>query len=354
MQLQCCDDYQQKIGESRQVPLDTAAPFVWTPALDDFWCACGQSDPPKLPVNRERSPDTSSDVSLPPLGNNIQPPPFKVLSAAINLAQTTFQVDSHSPQAFPKTQYMHSCMWGNCSSSFSNLSELRDHVVLVHLESSPSQPATNSSSNHNITAWDSSQCPLDTPCLWSNCDNSYQPQPILVSPQSLYKHLMSDHLGVWSPVDNSSHSSTPAEPVKQDTLDKISPISHHSSNFESDISHHGSSSSENTPKVPGIPESSQDRNAVTHRCRWKDCSFYFSTCDELTSHTTSDHIGSGKAHYECFWEGCPRNGDQGFQSKQKICRHVQVVASFALWFLRHKLTFYEVSYRTSTISMFNL
>ncbi|KAF8817535.1 hypothetical protein BYT27DRAFT_6816240 [Phlegmacium glaucopus] len=308
--LQCCDEYQQKIGGSRQVPLDTP-PFVWTPALDDFWCACGQSDPPKPPVNPERPADTSSDVlSSPPPVNDIQPPLFKVLPAAIDLSQPTFQVESYSPQNFPKTQYMHSCMWGNCNSSFSSLSELRDHVVLVHLESSPSQPATNSSPNYNITTQDNSQWSLDTPCPWNNCDNSYQPQSIFASPQSLYKHLMSDHLGAWSPVDNSSHFSTPTEPAKQDT-------------FESVISHDGSSSSKNTPKVLGNSESSQDCNAPTHRCCWKDCSFYFSTCDELTSHIASDHVGSGKAHYECFWEGCPRNGDQGFQSKQKICRHVQ-------------------------------
>jgi hypothetical protein len=216
---------------------------------------------------------------------------------------------------------MHGCMWGNCTSSFSSLSELRDHVVLVHLESSPSD---ESPSNHNIvTAQDSSQWSLDTPCLWSKCDNSYQPHSMFTSPQSLYKHLMSDHLGVWSSSVNNDNSqlSTLTEPATQNTFDEVSPISHRSSTFEPVISQDDSSSSNSTTTIFSSPE---DCNSTTHRCRWKDCSFYFNTCTDLTKHITSDHIGGGKAHYECFWESCPRNGDQSFQSKQKICRHVQV------------------------------
>lgn len=227
-------------------------------------------------------------------------------------------MDPYSPQGFPKSQYMHGCMWGNCTSSFSSLSELRDHVVLVHLESS----SADSPSNHNITVQDSPQCwPLDTPCLWSKCDGSYQPQSMFTSPQSLYKHLMSDHLGVWSSANNNSQLPTPTEPASQNTFDEISPTSCHGSIFESVISQDDSSSSNSAAKFLANPE---DCNSATHRCRWKDCSFYFSTCNDLTMHITSDHIGGGKAHYDCFWEGCPRNGGQGFQSKQKICRHVQV------------------------------
>ena len=219
---------------------------------------------------------------------------------------------------------MHSCMWGNCTSSFSNLPELRDHVILVHLESAP--PA-DSPPNHNITAQYSSQWSSDTSCLWSKCDNSYQPHSIFTSPQSLYKHLMSDHLGVWSPDDNNSQF--PTEPVMQDTFEEMSPISHHESTFESVISQDDKSSSNSTTKILESPE---DSNAATHRCRWTGCSFCFSTCDGLTTHITSDHVGGGKAHYDCFWEGCPRNGGQGFQSKQKICRHVQVMTFYALRF----------------------
>lgn len=242
-------------------------------------------------------------------------------------------------------------MWGNCTSSFSSLSELRDHVVLVHLESSPSN---DKPLNHNITAQDSSQWPLDMPCLWSKCDNSYQPHSMFTSPQSLYKHLMSDHLGVWSSISNSnSQLPAPTEPASQNTFDGMSPISHQGSTFESVISQDDSPSS-STTTVLASPE---DCNSATHQCRWKDCSFHFSTCNDLTMHITSDHIGGGKAHYECFWEGCSRNGGQGFQSKQKICRHVQVNL-LLLWsptfFGISWILYVKVSYRTSTISMFNL
>jgi hypothetical protein len=62
----------------------------------------------------------------------------------------------------------------------------------------------------------------------------------------------------------------------------------------------------------------------THPCRWKDCGLTFHSCDDLTAHISGDHIGGGKAHYNCFWDDCSRNGTQGFQSKQKISRHIQV------------------------------
>lgn len=339
LQLECCDDYHQKIGESRQVPLD-APPFVWAPVLDDFWCACGHSGAPKPPVNQERPADAPSDVSLSPMGHDIQSPLFQ--TADIDLSQTTFQVDPYSP----KPQYMHGCMWGNCNSSFSSLSELRDHVVLIHLESSPSE---ESPPNHHITAQDSPQWPLDTPCLWSKCDNSHQPHSI-TSPQSLYKHLMSDHLGVWLSGNNNNLNSQLPTQTERNTFHEMSPISHHGSTFESLISQDDSSSSSSTTTIFASPE---DCNSATHRCRWKDCSFYFSTCNDLTMHITSDHIGGGKAHYECFWEGCPRNGGQGFQSKQKICRHVQVKL---LLFMFYSFADFcvIVSYRASTIPMFNL
>ena len=304
LQLHCYDDYQQKVGESR---LDTP-PFVWNPALDDFWCACGQSNAPKSPVSQRRSADTPPDISLSPLGQ-------------IDVAQTAFQVDPYSPPGFLKTQYVHGCMWGNCTSSFLSLSELRDHVVLVHLGFSP---AADSTPNHNMTPQYSSQRSLDTHCLWSECDNPYQSHSHFTSPQSLYKHLMSDHLGVWSPVqDDSSQLPTPTEPATKDTFNEMS---HHGSTSEADISQNDSSYSNSKPKILASPE---DCSAATHRCCWTGCSFYFRTCDELTMHITSDHIGGGKAHYDCFWEGCSRNGGQGFQSKQKICRHVQVIASYA-------------------------
>jgi uncharacterized Zn-finger protein len=75
------------------------------------------------------------------------------------------------------------------------------------------------------------------------------------------------------------------------------------------------------------PIASQTTND-THQCHWQNCAEMFPNLDDLTTHISSHHVGSGKAQYECFWEGCTRNGENGFSSKQKICRHIQVILSY--------------------------
>ncbi|GAW08152.1 zinc finger protein 169 [Lentinula edodes] len=61
----------------------------------------------------------------------------------------------------------------------------------------------------------------------------------------------------------------------------------------------------------------------SHMCRWNGCGLTFDSCDDLTTHLTQAHVGSGKPHYDCYWGECVRNGQSGFTSKQKICRHLQ-------------------------------
>ena len=47
------------------------------------------------------------------------------------------------------------------------------------------------------------------------------------------------------------------------------------------------------------------------------------------THLSLDHVGSGKAVYECQWEGCERacdadgEGGRGFAQRQKVMRHLQ-------------------------------
>ncbi|EIW79243.1 hypothetical protein CONPUDRAFT_127181 [Coniophora puteana RWD-64-598 SS2] len=71
-----------------------------------------------------------------------------------------------------------------------------------------------------------------------------------------------------------------------------------------------------------------------HQFRTWACYKTFPTSAALTQHIAEAHVGSGKARYECFWQGCNRNsglGDgtggsgenEGFGSKQKIMRHIQ-------------------------------
>ncbi|THH02675.1 hypothetical protein EW026_g186 [Hermanssonia centrifuga] len=79
-----------------------------------------------------------------------------------------------------------------------------------------------------------------------------------------------------------------------------------------------------TLSCPPTPAPEHDCSAPqAHVCGWTGCGQGFPSCDDLTAHINAVHVGSGKAHYDCRWEGCTRHGDNGFASKQKICRHLQ-------------------------------
>ena len=77
--------------------------------------------------------------------------------------------------------------------------------------------------------------------------------------------------------------------------------------------------------------SSTSTTGVAHHgiffCHWTGCAeagVDFGSSDHLTAHITAQHVGSGKKTYDCFWDGCDRNGEKSFPSKQKILRHLQV------------------------------
>ncbi|KIK09005.1 hypothetical protein K443DRAFT_83877 [Laccaria amethystina LaAM-08-1] len=192
------------------------------------------------------------------------------------------------PQPVYSSPSMIPCMWGECKASFASLSELVGHVNLEHLR----QPLFLS----NTPETD----PL--PCLWQNCDLSWSPECIASSSTAsefdslraaLETHLLQDHLGLKDhPLGRQQAIASQATPSPTETPPIISSTSH-------------------------ICASS------THICRWQSCGKSFESCDALTAHITTTHVGSGKTQYECFWEGCQRHGEHGFSSKQKICRHVQ-------------------------------
>jgi len=71
-------------------------------------------------------------------------------------------------------------------------------------------------------------------------------------------------------------------------------------------------------------DSEHDCATADHPCKWLDCQERFASCEELMTHITAEHVGGGKNQYGCYWEGCGRNEENGFKSKQKICRHLQV------------------------------
>lgn len=199
----------------------------------------------------------------------------------------------------PPTQPVYSspsmipCMWGECKASFASLSELVGHVDLQHLR----QPTFLS----NTLETD----PL--PCLWQNCDLSWSPECIASSSTAsefnglraaLETHLLQDHLGLKDHPLGRQAIASQAAPSPTEIPPIISSTSHFCA-------------------------------SSTHFCRWQSCGKSFESCDALTAHITTTHVGGGKTQYECFWEGCQRHGEHGFSSKQKICRHVQVSRSFS-------------------------
>ncbi|KAG6916127.1 hypothetical protein DXG01_008358 [Tephrocybe rancida] len=186
------------------------------------------------------------------------------------------------------------CMWGNCNSRFTSLAELVGHVNLDHL-----RLPINPTQDTNIV-----NAPQDVSrmaCQWRDCNISTT-ESIPTSSTGdeanevlnfLTNHLLYDHLGIVN------HPQPPAT---------------------------GAEAPDAGLEVPGeaedpmSPASSAD---PTHKCHWNSCGQTFSSNEILTQHINAVHVGAGKAQYECFWEGCNRNGSNGFSSKQKICRHLQ-------------------------------
>jgi len=210
---------------------------------------------------------------------------------------------------------MVTCMWGNCNASFSSLPDLVGHVNLQHLRIPlPAPPLSTHSSG--IQQHDPNPSMEALSCLWGDC-NLYPSPDSIPGPSSGYQfdtalsilasHLFQDHLGLPDniPISNVLAIQLPAPFDTAPSIGIPTPPD-------------SASTSSSESSGPVFHECSG-----THVCNWQSCSQTFMSCDELTAHITSVHVGAGKAHYECFWGGCKRYGDHGFSSKQKICRHIQ-------------------------------
>lgn len=187
----------------------------------------------------------------------------------------------------------HRCLWNGCSCTFPTSEELVAHVNSAHLwwATQPSLDATLKASG-------------TTGCMWDHC-NAYPTANSIPSTSSggpgyqplaniLTEHLVHDHLGL------------PQNPTTGAT------ISAQQTDFDVDLV----SNAVTTPEQ-------EMTCTLSHLCHWNGCHKAFHGCTELHEHLVSEHIGSGKAQYECFWGNCPRNGDKAFSSKQKVLRHLQ-------------------------------
>ncbi|KAJ7803099.1 hypothetical protein B0H13DRAFT_2244676 [Mycena leptocephala] len=148
-----------------------------------------------------------------------------------------------------------------------------------------------------------SRDPCSMSCQWKNC-NIYPTPDLVPGPSSgdidstlcvLSSHLLHDHLGL-PPCFHGPHSA-----------ELLQPESHHSA-------HEPTVSSALPP---------EDDGPAGHVCCWSSCGQSFGSLDDLTQHLTDAHVGSGKTSYDCYWQDCPRHGESGFTSKQKLCRHLQ-------------------------------
>jgi hypothetical protein len=183
-------------------------------------------------------------------------------------------------------------------------------------------------------------------CQWDNC-HEYPSLPNSTSLRldalnSLAGHLFHDHLGLQGgpedhtvitvdhatlvdvglsvPVpDLSQDAEMRAEEQRPDNKNQVMPLVRNAKQDEIK-----KPKNERRPTAAAEVKASTSAVGVTERCHWRGCEHPFANVDDLMNHLTAVHVGSGKNHYECFWNGCERNGQNGFGSKQKVCRHLQV------------------------------
>lgn len=295
----------------------------------------------------------------------------------------TFEsVSPTSPDLSPTGK--HSCMWANCHSVFESLQDLVAHVNVQHLQTVSASLSSNSqlglsqdpaSSLHQpASALNSTVFPS---CHWRDCHvyptvedvPSSSDRPFDAALGVLAAHLWEYHLGLPSPPPQFAFPSANTTLIPENTddfirsssLDNVTPKVQASA-VEVEMMDMPSSvplpsaAREVDPVVAGAITSSEpgsapsrehdtgitrdkdsyyqghDCSATDHPCKWLDCQGRFATCEALMTHITAEHVGSGKNHYGCFWDGCGRNGEKGFKSKQKICRHLQVCSSRSMRF----------------------
>lgn len=193
------------------------------------------------------------------------------------------------------------CMWAGCERAFVSVQALAEHVNTEHLVlATPAEPAS---------------APV---CQWNDCaaQPSWQAQSAAFSAnafpfamesqrQQLADHFLQHHLGV-----SQAHAS------RLLTEDARSRSSRSPSGERS-----GSTEDEDTAHAHEAGE--HDCATSAHVCQWRGCAATFDSCASLTEHLDKIHVVGGRSRYDCFWGTCERNGERGFSSKQKICRHLQ-------------------------------
>ena len=261
----------------------------------------------------------------------------------------------------------HSCMWADCHAIFASLQDLVAHVNVQHLQTvstslagdSQLGPSQNQISTHHQSDLDSTSQVFPS-CHWGGCRvyptvedvPGSSDRPLDAALGVLAAHLWEYHLGLPTPPPQfnsptavtsdegcSAHPSsledvaprarTPATEVEMMIPDPLvaaeaDPVSDALTSPRLDSSSAHDHTASPAQGQDYAHDYGHDCATTDHPCKWLGCQERFTSCETLMTHITAEHVGGGKNHYGCFWDGCGRNGENEFKSKQKICRHLQV------------------------------
>jgi hypothetical protein len=320
----------------------------WDAAVEAFLCSCGDAFPLRDGLAHNDVSQDSYTGSSPPLSTVPSPHENNSLSSALSmpLQPVVYPTPLHiPPSTTPVVPTKHCCLWNGCRSSFSSLPELISHVNLSHLTVYSSEPPEPLLAPSSYIRLNSNNFGLS--CQWDNCHEYSAAVKPLGDPafddalSSLTGHLLHDHFGLQGVPEEH-------DAVTTDTsiADAIVSVPEPASGHDVEMRDEGQIFQSKRQSIPLGESAKQSHSNNWHgmhealsivgdkipslvmngpeKCQWGGCELSFATIDDLMTHLTVEHVGSGKNHYECFWKGCERSGKNGFTSKQKVCRHLQV------------------------------
>lgn len=265
------------------------------------------------------------------------------------------QSQSHFAVGRAEVLGQHSCMWASCHAVFGSLQDLVAHVNVQHLQTVSTLLTANNQFDAPQDPPPTHHQPAPSPagqvfpsCHWGDChvyptvENvpGSSDRPLDAALGVLAAHLWEYHLGLPTPPPqfNFPEVQTPTGEVE---IVNAGPPPVPASLAAAEMSGVADILSSSQPPLDSVhnriptptqdqdkaPDPSHDCTTTDHPCEWLDCQERFASCEALMTHVAVEHVGGGKNHYGCFWNGCGRNGENGFKSKQKICRHLQVRSS---------------------------
>jgi hypothetical protein len=161
-----------------------------------------------------------------------------------------------------------------------------------------------------------------------------------MSPQTLFKHLMKDHLGLPDPrnvdkghthlvlthLHNAAHPHAHPHPHHECAPgvphDAHAHVLAHSHNVLGPHHHH----TVPMPRSLPTPSPSLSPSNNAHVCLWHNCSLHepFASSAELMAHLEEVHVGRGANEYRCRWAGCGDGEGRVFATRQKLIRHLRM------------------------------